>query len=221
MLAKKIKHPSITAFLLGTLLVACSQENILAKRESQLNLLTIQAENESEKIQPEYTENRDSITYLNNGLSLNYFANSTAILANNESLLKDSIQILSFAYQFNKVKLTESEIQGIKLRLEHFSQLQQPVFQTSKKLLYQTNDSMRKYKVNLKQKLKEKLISVSDYDQLMTESSKNFVLYLRQSYEENKIIVTASKNYRQVLSDIQSVLTEKQWEEFFSCVYKK
>ena len=49
---------------------------------------------------------------------------------------------------------------------------------------------------------------------------KNKFILVNKDTEE-KIYIESSSNYRSLLMKIKGILNEKQWEEFFSCVYKK
>ena len=118
-------------------------------------------------------------------------------------------------------ELSNDQYNKIQLVVESFARQQAGNIEHSQLILTFVNDSTQSFIKKQNQRLDQKIISKIQYDQIMTDIEDTFLTILRSMYVEQKILITSSTNYRCLLTEIQNTLTEKQWEEFFSCVYNK
>ncbi len=127
----------------------------------------------------------------------------------------------SILSKINWQNLSTDQRKKIQIIVESFANQQHHNIEQSQLILTFVNDSLQRFIQKQKEKLNQKIISKIQYDQIMTEVEDAFLSLLRSIYVEQKILISSSTNYRCLLTEIQNTLTEKQWEEFFSCVYKK
>jgi len=205
-------------------LLSCqNEENQFIRQDNQINALVKKAELETNTLSACFNANEKLLIIDKNGLSANYqigtqnhyFQNGNFNLSN-EKLLENSI--LSALKWEN---YSSDQFEKIKKSVENFELKQENTIQIAKASIVALNDSLKHFIDDQNEKLKNKEISKIQYDEIMTDVQDTFLSYLRSIYEEQKIYIGSSTNYRCLLQEIQGILTEKQWEEFFSCVYKK
>lgn len=211
-------------FLSILLLGACNKsENTLIVRDQQISNLVVKAESESDTMIPQFDSKKSMILWNQLGFTNDYLINTENIffksscnnsednhIAKNSILAKISWNDLSNT-QFNKLNTL----------VELFANQQDANIQKASNILKAANDSLASYIQIQNKKLEEHIITKVQYDQIMTDVQDTFLTLIRSMYVEQKILISSSTNYRCLLTEIQNTLTEKQWEEFFSCVYKK
>lgn len=206
-----------------TILSCQKEENQFVRQDNQINSLVKNAELESDTLKATFNQKEMTLIVDKNGLSANYqigtqnhfFQNCSSNLTN-EKLIEGSI--LS---AFNWDNYTNDQYNRIKQAIGKFELKQQFSLQSAKDAIAYINDSLKQYVEIQNLRLKNQEISKFQYDEIMTDVQDTFLGYLRSIYEEQKVYIECSTNYRCLLQEIQGILTEKQWEEFFSCVYKK
>ena len=211
-------------FLALTILGACNKTNdILIVRDNQISTLVAKSEAESDAIQPVFDHKNQLIQWNQWGLSNNYLINTkntffqpSSIVSNEDQIAKNSILA-----KINWQELSNAQFSKIETVVESFAKQQSTNIQHSQEMIDFVNDSLQNYIKLQNDKLSRHVISKNQYDQIMTDTEDTFLSLMRSIYVEQKILISSSTNYRCLLTEIQNTLTEKQWEEFFSCVYKK
>jgi hypothetical protein len=211
-------------FFAITMLGACNKtDDTLIIRDQQISNLVSKSETECDTIQPNYNAQLYNISWNQFGLSNNYLINTKNNFfqsswgnTNENTIAKNSI--LS---KINWQDLSTEQHKKIQIVVESFANQQHHNIEQSQLILTFVNDSLQRFIQKQKEKLNRNIISKIQYDQIMTDVEDTFLSLLRSIYVEQKILISSSTNYRCLLTEIQNTLTEKQWEEFFSCVYKK
>ncbi len=199
------------------------EENPLIVQENQINLLVKNAEIETDSLKVSFLAIKKEISINQLGLSANY-----QIDAENHYLTEhfgpeqnESIAKKSILNAINWSALSAEQFQSIKQVVQQYQTIQQPVIAKAQKSIAIINDSLKRYIDYQTSRYMSKSISKSHYDEIMTDIEDTFCGYIRSIYEEEKIYIESSSNYRSLLIKLKGILNEKQWEEFFSCVYKK
>lgn len=206
------------------MLGACNKtDNTLIIRDQQISNLVAKSESECDTIQPKFNSKTKTISYRQFGLSNNYLINTkNAFFQSSENNInEDIIARNSILSKIKWNELSNGQYNKIQLVVESFARQQANNLQRSQLILPLVNDSAQTYIKKQNQKLDQNIISKIQYDQIMTDIEDTFLTLIRSMYVEQKILITSSTNYRCLLTEIQNTLTEKQWEEFFSCVYNK
>jgi hypothetical protein len=206
------------------MLGACNKtDNTLIIRDQQISNLVAKSESECDTIQPKFNSKTKTISYRQFGLSNNYLINTKNAFfqSSGNNINEDIIARNSILSKIKWNELSNGQYNKIQLVVESFSRQQANNLQRSKLILPLVNDSAQTYIKKQNQKLDQNMISKIQYDQIMTDIEDTFLTLIRSMYVEQKILITSSTNYRCLLTEIQNTLTEKQWEEFFSCVYNK
>lgn len=211
-------------FFAITMLGACNKtDDTLIIRDQQISNLVSKSESECDTIQPNYNAQLYKISWNQLGLSNNYLINTknnffqSSLGNTNENAIANN-SILS---KINWQDLSTDQHKKIQIVVESFANQQHHNIEQSQLILTFVNDSLQRFIQKQNEKLKQNIISKIQYDQIMTEVEDAFLSLLRSMYVEQKILISSSTNYRCLLTEIQNTLTEKQWEDFFSCVYKK
>ncbi len=206
------------------MLGACNKtDSTLIIRDQQISNLVAKSESECNTIQPKFDAKTKTISYHQFGFPNNYLINTNnAFFQNTDNNTNEDIiarnSILSII-KWNE--LSNDQYNKIQLVVESFARQQGGNIEHSQLILTFVNDSTQSFIKKQNQRLDQKIISKIQYDQIMTDIEDTFLTILRSMYVEQKILITSSTNYRCLLTEIQNTLTEKQWEEFFSCVYNK
>ena len=206
------------------MLGACNKtDSTLIIRDQQISNLVAKSESECNTIQPKFDAKTKTISYHQFGFPNNYLINTNnAFFQNTDNNTNEDIiarnSILSII-KWNE--LSNDQYNKIQLVVESFARQQAGNIEHSQLILTFVNDSTQSFIKKQNQRLDQKIISKIQYDQIMTDIEDTFLTILRSMYVEQKILITSSINYRCLLTEIQNTLTEKQWEEFFSCVYNK
>ena len=206
------------------MLGACNKtDSTLIIRDQQISNLVAKSESECNTIQPKFDAKTKTISYHQFGFPNNYLINTNnAFFQNTDNNTNEDIiarnSILSII-KWNE--LSNDQYKKIQLVVESFARQQAGNIEHSQLILTFVNDSTQSFIKKQNQRLDQKIISKIQYDQIMTDIEDTFLTILRSMYVEQKILITSSTNYRCLLTEIQNTLTEKQWEEFFSCVYNK
>lgn len=206
------------------MLGACNKtDSTLIIRDQQISNLVAKSESECNTIQPKFDAKTKTISYHQFGFPNNYLINTNnGFFQNTDNNTNEDIiarnSILSII-KWNE--LSNDQYNKIQLVVESFARQQAGNIEHSKLILTFVNDSTQTFIKKQNQRLDQKIISKIQYDQIMTDIEDTFLTILRSMYVEQKILITSSTNYRCLLTEIQNTLTEKQWEEFFSCVYNK
>ncbi len=206
------------------MLGACNKtDSTLIIRDQQISNLVAKSESECNTIQPKFDAKTKTISYHQFGFPNNYLINTNnAFFQNTDNNTNEDIiarnSILSII-KWNE--LSNDQYNKIQLVVESFARQQAGNIEHSQLILTFVNDSTQSFIKKQNQRLDQKIISKIQYDQIMTDIEDTFLTILRSMYVEQKILITSSTNYRCLLTEIQNTLTEKQWEEFFSCVYNK
>lgn len=206
------------------MLGACTKtDDTLIIRDQQISNLVSISESECDTIQPNYNAQLYEISWNQLGLSNNYLINTknnffqSSLGNTNENTIANN-SILS---KINWQDLSTDQHEKIQIVVESFANQQHHNIEQSQLILTFVNDSLQRFIQKQKEKLNRNIISKNQYEQIMTEVEDAFLSLLRSMYVEQKILISSSTNYRCLLTEIQNTLTEKQWEDFFSCVYKK
>lgn len=206
------------------MLGACNKtDSTLIIRDQQISNLVAKSESECNTIQPKFDAKTKTISYHQFGFPNNYLINTNnGFFQNTDNNTNEDIiarnSILSII-KWNE--LSNDQYNKIQLVVESFARQQAGNIEHSQLILTFVNDSTQTFIKKQNQRLDQKIISKIQYDQIMTDIEDTFLTILRSMYVEQKILITSSTNYRCLLTEIQNTLTEKQWEEFFSCVYNK
>ena len=203
---------------------ACNKtDNTLIIRDQQISNLVAKSESECNTIQPKFDAKTKTISYHQFGLSNNYLINTNNAFFQNtgSNTNEDVIARNSILSKINWNELSNAQRNKIELVVESFARQQAGNLQHSQLILAFVNDSAHAFIKKQNQRLDQNIISKIQYDQIMTDIEDTFLTILRSMYVEQKILISSSTNYRCLLTEIQNTLTEKQWEEFFSCVYNK
>jgi len=211
-------------FFLIMMLGACNKtDNTLIIRDQQISNLVAKSESECDTIQPKFNSKTKTISYRQFGLSNNYLINTKNAFfqSSGNNINEDIIARNSILSKIKWNELSNGQYNKIELVVESFARQQANNLQRSQLILPLVNDSAQTYIKKQNQKLDQNMISKIQYDQIMTDIEDTFLTLIRSMYVEQKILITSSTNYRCLLTEIQNTLTEKQWEEFFSCVYNK
>lgn len=206
------------------MLGACNKtDNTLIIRDQQISNLVAKSESECNTIEPKFDSKTKTISYHQFGLSNNYLINTNNAFFKNtgNNTNEDIIARNSILSKINWNELANAQRNKIELLVESFARQQTENIQHSQLILAFVNDSAHTFIKKQNQRLDQKIISKIQYDQIMTDIEDTFLTILRSKYVEQKILISSSTNYRCLLTEIQNTLTEKQWEEFFSCVYNK
>jgi hypothetical protein len=212
--------PLVALMFLG----ACNKtDNTLIIRDQQISNLVAKSESECNTIQPKFDAKTKTISYHQFGLSNNYLINTNNAFFQNtgSNTNEDVIARNSILSKINWNELSNAQRNKIELVVESFARQQTGNLQHSQLIIALVNDSAQTYIKKQNQKLDQNMISKIQYDQIMTDIEDTFLTLIRSMYVEQKILISSSTNYRCLLTEIQNTLTEKQWEEFFSCVYNK
>lgn len=211
-------------FLSILLLGACNKsENILIVRDQQISNLVVKAETESDTMIPQFDSKKSMILWNQLGFTNDYLINTENIFfkssCNNSE--DNNIAKNSILAKINWNDLSNTQFNKLNTIVELFANQQDANIQKASNILKLANDSLATYIQVQNRKLSERIITKVQYDQIMTDVQDTFLTLIRSMYVEQKILISSSTNYRCLLTEIQNTLTEKQWEEFFSCVYKK
>jgi hypothetical protein len=212
--------PLVALMFLG----ACNKtDNTLIIRDQQISNLVAKSESECNTIQPKFDAKTKTISYHQFGLSNNYLINTNNAFFQNtgSNTNEDVIARNSILSKINWNELSNAQRNKIELVVESFARQQTGNLQHSQLIIAFVNDSAHTFIKKQNQRLDQNMISKIQYDQIMTDIEDTFLTILRSMYVEQKILISSSTNYRCLLTEIQNTLTEKQWEEFFSCVYNK
>ena len=206
------------------MLGACNKtDSTLIIRDQQISNLVAKSESECNTIQPKFDAKTKTISYHQFGFPNNYLINTNNAFFQNtdNNTNEDIIARNSILSKIKWNELSNDQYNKIQLVVESFARQQAGNIEHSQLILTFVNDSTQSFIKKQNQRLDQKIISKIQYDQIMTDIEDTFLTILRSMYVEQKILITSSTNYRCLLTEIQNTLTEKQWEEFFSCVYNK
>ncbi len=206
------------------MLGACNKtDSTLIIRDQQISNLVAKSESECNTIQPKFDAKTKTISYHQFGLPNNYLINTNNAFFQNtdNNTNEDIIARNSILSKIKWNELSNDQYNKIQLVVESFARQQAGNIEHSQLILTIVNDSTQTFIKKQNQRLDQKIISKIQYDQIMTDIEDTFLTILRSMYVEQKILITSSTNYRCLLTEFQNTLTEKQWEEFFSCVYNK
>lgn len=212
-------------FLLSILLLgACNKsENTLIVRDQQISNLVVKAETESDTMIPQFDSKKSMILWNQLGFTNDYLINTENIFFKSSCNNSEDNDIAknSILAKINWNDLSNTQFNKLNTIVELFANQQDANIQKASNILKLANDSLATYIQVQNRKLSERIITKVQYDQIMTDVQDTFLTFIRSMYVEQKILISSSTNYRCLLTEIQNTLTEKQWEEFFSCVYKK
>lgn len=211
-------------FLSILLLGACNKsENILIVRDQQISNLVVKAETESDTMIPQFDSKKSMILWNQLGFTNDYLINTENIFFKSSCNNSEDNYIAknSILAKINWNDLSNTQFNKLNTIVELFANQQDANIQKASNILKVANDSLASYIQVQNRKLSERIITKVQYDQIMTDVQDTFLTLIRSMYVEQKILISSSTNYRCLLTEIQNTLTEKQWEEFFSCVYKK
>lgn len=212
-------------YVLFSLAVASCQkeENPLIVQENQINTMVKNAEMETDTLQLFFDPAKKQITIHQFGLSANYQIDieNHYLSEQSNSPQKESIAKKSILNAINWNSLTAEQFQSIKQAVQNYQSLQHPIICKAQQKIAILNDSLKRYIDYQTSRYENKSITKTHYDEIMTDVEDTFWVYMRSMYEEEKIYIESSSNYRSLLMKFKGILNEKQWEEFFSCVYKK
>jgi len=211
-------------FLFSLTVVSCQkEENPLIVKENQINALVKNAEIESDSIKVCYNPIEKQIHLSQLGLSANYQIGTENHYISEQfgSQQKESIAKKSILSAINWSTLTSDQFHSIQSEVQNFQNIQEPIINKAQENIAILNDSLKRYINFQTERYNNKSISKAHYDEIMTDVEDTFWTYIRSMYEEDKIYIESSSNYRGLLMKLKGILNEKQWEEFFSCVYKK
>ena len=176
------------------MLGACNKtDSTLIIRDQQISNLVAKSESECNTIQPKFDAKTKTISYHQFGFPNNYLINTNnAFFQNTDNNTNEDIIARNSILSIIKWnELSNDQYNKIQLVVESFARQQAGNIEHSQLILTFVNDSTQSFIKKQNQRL------------------------------DQKIIITSSTNYRCLLTEIQNTLTEKQWEEFFSCVYNK
>lgn len=211
-------------FLSILLLGACNKsENTLIVRDQQISNLVVKAETESDTMIPQFDSKKSMILWNQLGFTNDYLINTENIFFKSSCNNSEDNHIAknSILAKINWNDLSNTQFNKLYTLVELFANQQDANIQKASNILKVANDSLASYIQVQNRKLSERIITKVQYDQIMTDVQDTFLTLIRSMYVEQKILISSSTNYRCLLTEIQNTLTEKQWEEFFSCVYKK
>ena len=212
-------------YVLFSLAVASCQkeENPLIVQENQINSLVKNAEMETDTLRLSFEPLKKLISIHQFGLSANYQIDVENHYISEQlgSPQKESIAKKSILNAINWNSLTTEQFQSIKQAIQNYQSIQHPIISKAQQKIDLLNDSLKRYIDYQTSRYESKSITKTHYDEIMTDVEDTFWAYMRSMYEEEKIYIESSSNYRSLLMKIKGILNEKQWEEFFSCVYKK
>ena len=216
--------------LFGLLISLCMYTSSCQKEENQfiimneqINELIKQAEIEMDTLHTFLDPFESKICLPQNGLSINYLVGAQNLYFNPNNTLKENNDLAknSILSKFPWGDLTPSQKDKIQNVFQHYENQQCPSIKIAAESMSLMNKNFENTILELQQKLESKIITQSQYDKIMTDIQDTFFMNIRSIYEEQKVYITCCNNYRNLLEEIQKILTMKQWEEFFSCVYKK
>lgn len=209
-----------TLFATATICLSCQKEsNPLIIREQQLSILVNQSDDESDSLQTKAQYKNQKLEIINFGLSSNYFVNESILNIENfnldSSFLSSSFSNVNWNFYGAS---TKNEL------INYFSEFKEKQIlniSNAKISLNFCNDSIEHYIKRLDLSLVNKDIRKTEYDALMTKIPDTFLKLFRSIMEEKKVRISSSSNYRKLLTEIQSTLTQTQWEDFFQRMHRK
>ncbi len=216
--------------LFGLLITLCltitscqKEDNQLVIMNNQINELVKQEEEETNNLQTYFDPIHNNIDKPQAGLSVNYVigCNNHYFTANSTSKENNLLAENSILAKIPWSNLSSYQKENIYNAFQQFETQQAPTVKTATELLSLMNNSLKQQILEMHQKIEKKLITESQYDKRMTDIQDTFYMNIRSIYEEHKIYINCSNHYRSLLEEIQKILTMKQWEVFFSCVYKE
>ena len=126
-------------------------------------------------------------------------------------LKRESISMNPLKSECKAASLSNSEFENISGYLHAFENSQTEIIELASTLKQNCIDSLILYKSDLNQRLDAGNLTKIQYDLLLTKAEETFVLDLRHRYNESKILTTSASNLREVLNEIEEVLSEKSW----------
>ena len=204
---------------IGTALFACNTATV-SERNHQIDALVAKAEFQMDTIDIQFYQHH--FTAENNAISPPFLSKHTLLpWICEESDKQSKLYCTSHTKALDIASLSQYQKTEIAQAFQVYEKNSEGFIDSAEANFKQCNDSLKLYIEHLKYRLSKKIIDQSEYDHEMTHLEDTFLPLLRSMMEEDKIRIQLSIHYRVLTNEVQRILTEKQWEDFFSCVYDK
>ena len=184
----------------------------------EISALTDQAINGFDSQEVYSDETGNDLYMKDEGIPPDFLVEETDLEGNDT--IRKFIRDHSFIECLRKLDLSEQQKPEIKLSIREYKECKEDALKRAKTIY---RELLEKYKVKserIHEAFKKGTISREEFKKLMTELKSEFRRELHSLQIKEKLHDSFKACFRNLLKDLRSVLTERQWNAFVEC-YKK